>query len=82
MDIQMPGLNGVDAIQGIQNEFANARINVLTTYAGDIRVMLALRGGGREHILKGPRASGTSGDNSRGPSGTKKDSTGSGRGAC
>lgn len=53
MDIQMPGLNGIDAIQGIQSEFANARIIILTTYTGDIRVIRALRAGARAYILKG-----------------------------
>src|SRR6202158_4628609 len=36
MDLQMPALNGIEAIIGIQSEFPNARIIVLTTYA-DIR---------------------------------------------
>jgi YesN/AraC family two-component response regulator len=35
MDLQMPGLNGVEAISRIQSEFPNARIVVLTTYSGD-----------------------------------------------
>lgn len=47
MDIQMPGLNGIDTIREIQNEFANARIIVLTTYAGDVQMMRALRAGAR-----------------------------------
>ena len=53
MDIQMPGLNGIDAIQRILNEFASARIVVLTTYTGDIQVIRALRAGARAYILKG-----------------------------
>jgi DNA-binding NarL/FixJ family response regulator len=53
MDIQMPGLNGIDAIRGIHGEFANARIIVLTTYTGDVQVIRALRAGARAYILKG-----------------------------
>lgn len=37
MDIQMPELNGVEAIGRIQSEFPGARIIVLTTYSGDAR---------------------------------------------
>jgi DNA-binding NarL/FixJ family response regulator len=53
MDIQMPGLNGIEAIRDIQNEFTNPRIIVLTTYTGDVQVMRALRAGARGYILKG-----------------------------
>jgi DNA-binding NarL/FixJ family response regulator len=37
MDLQMPALNGIEAIIGIRSEFPNARVIVLTTYAGDAR---------------------------------------------
>jgi DNA-binding NarL/FixJ family response regulator len=53
MDIQMPGLNGIEAIREIQDEFANARIIVLTTYTGDVQAIRALRAGARAYILKG-----------------------------
>lgn len=53
MDIQMPGLNGVEAISRIQTEFPGARIIVLTTYSGDAQVVSALRAGARGYILKG-----------------------------
>ncbi|MGA7524608.1 MAG: response regulator transcription factor [Acidobacteriaceae bacterium] len=53
MDLQMPGLNGIEAIQAIQDEFEHARIIVLTTYSGDIQVIRALRAGARAYILKG-----------------------------
>jgi DNA-binding NarL/FixJ family response regulator len=53
MDLQMPGLNGIEAINQIRNEFSNARIIVLTTYSGDVRVVHALRAGARAYILKG-----------------------------
>jgi DNA-binding NarL/FixJ family response regulator len=53
MDLQMPVLNGIDAIMGIRSEFPNARIIVLTTYAGDVQVLRALKAGARGYILKG-----------------------------
>jgi DNA-binding NarL/FixJ family response regulator len=53
MDIQMPGLNGVEAISEIQAEFPGAHIIVLTTYSGDAQVLGALRAGARAYVLKG-----------------------------
>jgi DNA-binding NarL/FixJ family response regulator len=53
MDLQMPALNGIDAIIGIRNEFPNARIIVLTTYTGDVQALRALKAGARGYILKG-----------------------------
>ena len=53
MDLQMPGLNGIEAINRIQSEFPNARIIVLTTYTGDVQVLRALKAGARGYILKG-----------------------------
>jgi DNA-binding NarL/FixJ family response regulator len=53
MDLQMPALNGIDAIIGIRSEFPDARIVVLTTYAGDVQVLRALKAGARGYILKG-----------------------------
>ncbi|HEV2964611.1 MAG TPA: response regulator transcription factor [Candidatus Angelobacter sp.] len=53
MDLQMPGLNGVEALSRIQSEFPGARIIVLTTYSGDAQVVAALRAGARGYILKG-----------------------------
>jgi DNA-binding NarL/FixJ family response regulator len=52
MDLQMPVLNGIEAIIGIRSEFPNARIVVLTTYTGDVQVLRALRAGARGYILK------------------------------
>jgi DNA-binding NarL/FixJ family response regulator len=53
MDLQMPTLNGIEAIIGIRSELPNARIIVLTTYAGDVQVLRALKAGARGYILKG-----------------------------
>jgi DNA-binding NarL/FixJ family response regulator len=53
MDIQMPSLNGIEAISHIQSEFSDARIIVLTTYTGDAQVLRALKAGARAYVLKG-----------------------------
>jgi DNA-binding NarL/FixJ family response regulator len=53
MDIELPGLNGIGAINRILSEFPDARIIVLTTYRGDAQVIRALRAGARAYILKG-----------------------------
>jgi len=52
MDIQLPGLNGIETISQIQNEFPNARIIVLTTYSGDAQVLRAIKAGARAYLLK------------------------------
>ena len=53
MDLQMPGLNGVEAIGRIRSEFPEARIIVLTTYTGDMLALRALKAGARAYVLKG-----------------------------
>jgi DNA-binding NarL/FixJ family response regulator len=53
MDLQMPEMNGLDAIIAIRNEFSQARIIVLTTYKGDVQVLRALKAGARAYLLKG-----------------------------
>jgi DNA-binding NarL/FixJ family response regulator len=52
MDLQMPEMNGVDAMIAICGEFPEARIIVLTTYAGDVQVLRALKAGARGYLLK------------------------------
>ena len=52
MDLQMPDMNGIDAISAIRNEFPQARIVVLTTYTGDIQVLRALKAGAQGYLLK------------------------------
>lgn len=52
MDLQMPGLSGIDAITAICSEFPDARIVVLTTYSGDVQVVRAIRAGARGYLLK------------------------------
>src|SRR4051794_13164308 len=52
MDLQMPGLNGVESIEQIRNEFPDAKIIVLTTYSGDAQVVRALKAGAKAYVLK------------------------------
>jgi len=52
MDLQMPELNGVEAIKAIRAEFPKARIVVLTTYAGDAQALRALKAGAAGYLLK------------------------------
>jgi DNA-binding NarL/FixJ family response regulator len=52
MDLQMPEMNGLDAIIAIRNEFPEARIVVLTTYTGDVQILRALKAGARAYLLK------------------------------
>jgi DNA-binding NarL/FixJ family response regulator len=52
MDLQMPELGGLDAIVAIRGEFAEARIIVLTTYAGDVQALRAMKAGARAYLLK------------------------------
>jgi DNA-binding NarL/FixJ family response regulator len=52
MDIQMPELNGLDALIAIRNEFPDAKIIMLTTYAGDVQILRALKAGAQGYLLK------------------------------
>jgi DNA-binding NarL/FixJ family response regulator len=53
MDLQMPNMCGIDAINAIRGEFPGARIIVLTTYDGDVQVKRALQAGAQGYLLKG-----------------------------
>ena len=52
MDLQMPEMGGLDAINAIRGEFPDARIIVLTTYAGDAQALRALQAGAHGYLLK------------------------------
>jgi DNA-binding NarL/FixJ family response regulator len=52
MDLQMPVMNGIDAILAIRREFPDARVVVLTTYHGDVQALRALKAGAMGYLLK------------------------------
>jgi DNA-binding NarL/FixJ family response regulator len=52
MDLQMPEMNGLDAMIAIRGEFPDARVIVLTTYTGDVQARRALQAGARAYLLK------------------------------
>jgi DNA-binding NarL/FixJ family response regulator len=52
MDLQMPVMNGLDALTALRGEFPDARIIVLTTYTGDVQVLRAMKTGARAYLLK------------------------------
>src|ERR687889_737917 len=52
MDVQMPEINGIDAIVKIREEFPGARIIVLTTYSGDVQAARAFKAGAAGYLLK------------------------------
>jgi DNA-binding NarL/FixJ family response regulator len=53
MDLQLPGMSGVDAIRSIIARYRDARFVVLTTYEGDEDIHQALEAGARSYIIKG-----------------------------
>ncbi len=52
MDLQMPEMNGIEALIAIRNEFPDAKVIVLTTYAGDVQILRALKAGAQGYLLK------------------------------
>jgi DNA-binding NarL/FixJ family response regulator len=52
MDLQMPGLSGVETILAIRAEAPAARIVVLTTYDGDVQAFKAMKAGASAYLLK------------------------------
>src|SRR5580692_10283609 len=52
MDLQLPEMNGLDALIAIRGESPDARIIVLTTYAGDAQILRAIKAGARAYLLK------------------------------
>jgi DNA-binding NarL/FixJ family response regulator len=53
MDMQMRGMNGVDAIGAIRAEWPWAKIIVLSTFGGDAMAQRALKAGAQAYLLKG-----------------------------
>ena len=52
MDLQMPVMNGIDAILTIRTDYPAARFVVLTTYEGDVQALRALKAGATGYLLK------------------------------
>src|SRR5229473_951647 len=52
MDLQMPDMNGIDAMIAIRDECPDARFIVLTTYTGDVQVFRALKAGAQAYVMK------------------------------
>jgi DNA-binding NarL/FixJ family response regulator len=52
MDLQMPVMNGIDAMTAIRAEFPGSRFVALTTYRGDVQVFRALKAGATCYLLK------------------------------
>jgi DNA-binding NarL/FixJ family response regulator len=52
MDIRMPGINGLDALASIRQEFPHARIIVLTTFVGDVQALRAFKLGAMGYLHK------------------------------
>jgi DNA-binding NarL/FixJ family response regulator len=52
MDLRLPDMSGIDAMIAIRAEFPNARVIILTTFAGDVEIQRALEAGARAYLLK------------------------------
>jgi DNA-binding NarL/FixJ family response regulator len=52
MDLQMPEMSGLEALEIIRSEVPSARIIMLTTYDGDVQAVRALRAGAQGYLLK------------------------------
>src|SRR5262249_35358381 len=52
MDLQLPDMSGIDAMISIRSEFPEARVIILTTFAGDVEIQRALQAGARGYVLK------------------------------
>jgi len=52
MDLRLPDMSGIDAMIAIRTEFPEARVIILTTFAGDVEIQRALQAGARAYTLK------------------------------
>ena len=52
MDLRLPDMSGIDALMAIRTEFPEARVVMLTTFAGDVDIRRSLEAGARGYLLK------------------------------
>jgi two-component system, NarL family, response regulator len=52
LDLKLPDFDGISVIERIRSESPEARIIVLTTYAGDVQASRALKAGAKGYLLK------------------------------
>ena len=53
MDLQLPGMSGLEAIRMIRRENPDARIIVLSSHEGDVDIQRALKAGAQGYVAKG-----------------------------
>jgi len=52
MDLRLPDMSGIDAMIAIRSESPDARVIILTTFAGDVEIQRSLEAGARAYLLK------------------------------
>lgn len=52
MDLRLPDMSGIEAMESILKEFPNARVIILTMFEGDVEIQRALKAGARGYMLK------------------------------
>jgi len=52
MDLRLPDMSGIDAMMAIRSDFPEARVIMLTTFAGDVEIQRSLAAGARAYVLK------------------------------
>ena len=52
MDLRLPDKSGIETMLAILSEFPEARVIILTTFAGDVEIGEALKAGARAYVIK------------------------------